>query len=205
MSKGKERKKREELVLGTLPELDMNEIDGTELTDGVAQAVQIAEESSLARTRRERLKQELSSPEQDMAPDVPLNCLEPTSGAVVCRDFGRVESDRLLRSLGITTSAQLSRNDTYNLLACLMSSGEGDIDILLKNPKLPIAVKIILRRLKEDLKTGDTELTERLWDRLFGKGPLQSDLPSTGVVETGIFPGHPISREAYAIIMKKIT
>lgn len=182
---------RKELVLETLPDTLMTEEDCETLAAEVSETVDRAEMAAAGARRRGRLSAGLSETYMDMAPDMP-------------RPFGRTDGDQLLRSLGIQTSVQLTRNDTFNLLASLMGCTESQIDALLKNKNVPLAVKTILRRLRDDCAEGDTALVERLWDRLYGKGPLRDDLPGAGLVESRVLPGHPMSREAYAIIVENL-
>lgn len=110
------------------------------------------------------------------------------------------EINRLLKSLNINVSLRLSRNDTANLLACLLTCNETQLNALYENRKVPVAIKTIIKRLLEDLKLGNTETVEKLWDRIFGKGQMQVDLPQQAQLESGILPNTPVSREAYVII-----
>ena len=50
----------------------------------------------------------------------------------------------------------------------------------------------------------DIETIEKLWDRIFGKGPMQLNLPEQQQLQTGIIPNVPISREAYVIIRESL-
>ena len=61
-------------------------------------------------------------------------------------------------------------------------------------------IKTVIKRLLEDTKLGNIETVEKLWDRVFGKGPMQLNLPESQQLETGIIPNMPISREAYIVI-----
>lgn len=112
----------------------------------------------------------------------------------------RPEVLKLLASLNINLSVQLTKQDTSNLLACLLTCNNTQLNALLRNDKVPIVIKTVIKRLLEDEKFGNIETIERLWDRIFGKGPLQMDLPAQAQLETGILPNTPISREAYIII-----
>ena len=59
-------------------------------------------------------------------------------------------------------------------------------------------------RLIEDMKLGNIETVEKLWDRIFGKGAMQLNLPEQAQLRTGILPNVPISREAYVIIRESL-
>lgn len=115
----------------------------------------------------------------------------------------RPEMAKLMSSLGINLSVRLSKTDTANLLACLMTCNETQLTALLVNDKMPLALKAIIKRLMADASEGNTATIERIWDRLFGKGPMSLDAtPITGGAPTqsGLIPDQPISREAYIII-----
>ena len=56
-------------------------------------------------------------------------------------------------------------------------------------------LKIRLQEAKELIET-----IEKLWDRIFGKGPMQLSLPEGQQLQTGIIPNQPVSREAYILI-----
>lgn len=115
----------------------------------------------------------------------------------------RPEMAKLMNSLGINLSVRLSKTDTANLLACLLTCNESQLQALLLNDKMPLALKAIIRRIIVDAKLGQTDAIERVWDRLFGKGPMSLDAtPITGVPSAapGLIPDQPISREAYIII-----
>lgn len=107
---------------------------------------------------------------------------------------------KLLTALNINMSVQLTKQDTANLLACLLTCNEAQLTALYNNKKIPIVIKTVIRRLQEDLKCGSIATIEKLWDRVFGKGPMQLNLPEQQQLQTGIIPNMPISREAYVVI-----
>lgn len=110
------------------------------------------------------------------------------------------EITKLLTSLDINLSVQLTKHDTANLLACLLTCNESQLDALYSNKKIPVAIKTVIKRLIDDSRLGNMETIEKLWDRIFGKGQMQLDLPEQQQLQTGIIPNVPISREAYVII-----
>lgn len=141
----------------------------------------------------------------------PLNAMELAEGrkgsyssaigrAVQLQGASRPEITKLLTSLNINLSVQLSKQDTANLLACLLTCNEAQLTALYNNKKIPIVIKTVIKRLLEDTKLGNIETVEKLWDRVFGKGPMQLNLPESQQLETGIIPNMPISREAYIVI-----
>lgn len=124
--------------------------------------------------------------------------------ALQLQGTSRPEIVKLLNSLNINLSVQLSKQDTANLLACLLTCNESQLQALLKNPKVPVVIKTVIKRMMEDMKLGNIDTVERLWTRLFGKGPMTMDLPEQAQVQTGILPNTPLSREAYIIIRETL-
>lgn len=114
---------------------------------------------------------------------------------------------KMLDSLGINLNLYLTRTDTYNLLSCLLTCNESQLDALYTNPKVPLAIRTVIKRLKEDARIGNIETIEKLWDRIFGKaGQVQLQMPQTPQISTtqGIIPNTVVSREAYMIIRDTI-
>lgn len=111
----------------------------------------------------------------------------------------RAEVQKLLASLNINMNLQLTKTDTANLLACLLTCNEQQLNAISANPKVPVAIKIIIKRLKEDILLGNIETVEKLWDRVFGKAAMSLELPQQATA-AGIIPNTPISREAYIVI-----
>ena len=107
---------------------------------------------------------------------------------------------KLLTSLNINLNIQLSKQDTANLLACLLTCNESQLCALQNNKKVPVAIKIVIKRLLEDMKLGNIETIDHLWDKIFGKGAMQLNLPESQQLQTGIIPNVPVSREAYIIL-----
>lgn len=124
--------------------------------------------------------------------------------ALALQGTSRPEITKLLTSLNINLSVQLTKNDTANLLACLLTCNDMQLQALYNNKKIPITIKAIIKRLQEDAKLGNIETIEKLWDRIFGKGQMQLDLPEATQLEAGILPNVPVSREAYILIRDRI-
>lgn len=116
----------------------------------------------------------------------------------------RPEIARLLTSLNINLSVQLTKQDTANLLACLLTCNESQLQALMSNKKVPVVIKTVIKRLIEDMKLGNIDTVEKLWDRVFGKGQMQLNLPESQQLQTGILPNVPMSREAYIIIRESL-
>ena len=107
----------------------------------------------------------------------------------------------LLASLNINTSIQLTKQDTQNLLACLLTCNETQLQALMANKKVPIVIKTVIKRLLIDVEMGSIDTIEKLWDRIFGKTGLVQALPeTTTATQTGLIPNVPVSREAYIVI-----
>lgn len=115
----------------------------------------------------------------------------------------RGEVVKLMSSLNINLSLQLTKGDTANMLACLLTCNEQQLIALQKNSKIPIAIKIVIKRLLEDSSLGNMETIEKLWDRIFGKANMSLNLPDQAQV-AGILPNTPVSREAYILIRETL-
>lgn len=115
----------------------------------------------------------------------------------------RADVQRLLTNLNINMNLQLTKTDTANLLACLLTCNEQQLFALERNPKVPIAIKIVIKRLREDAAQGNMSALERIWDRVFGKAAMSLDLPEQATA-AGIIPNTPISREAYVVIRETL-
>lgn len=120
--------------------------------------------------------------------------------AIQLQGTSRPEIAKLLTSLNINLSVQLTKQDTANLLACLLTCNEAQLAALYRNKKIPIVIKTVIKRLQEDARLGNIETVEKLWDRVFGKGQMQLNLPEGQQLQAGIIPNVPVSREAYLII-----
>lgn len=112
----------------------------------------------------------------------------------------RPEVVKLLNSLNINLDLQLTKTDTANLLACLLTANETQLKALYQNRKIPLAIKTVIKRIMDDAKLGNMETVEKLWDRVFGKTGMMLDLPKQTQIATGIIPNTPVSREAYILI-----
>lgn len=115
----------------------------------------------------------------------------------------RPEVVRLLSKLNINLNLQLTKNDTANLLACLLTANQQQLQALYNNDATPLAIRIIIKRLMNDAKLGEITTIEKLWDRVFGKAGMQLDLPKEATV-AGIIPNTPVSREAYILIRESL-
>lgn len=124
--------------------------------------------------------------------------------ALQLQGASRPEITKLLTSLNINLSVQLTKQDTANLLACLLTCNHSQLQALMTNKKVPVVIKTVIKRLIEDEKLGNIETIEKLWDRIFGKGPMQLNLPEQQQLQTGIIPNMPVSREAYLIIRENL-
>lgn len=114
---------------------------------------------------------------------------------------------KLLSSLNINLSLNLTQSDTYNLLGCLLTCNETQLNALYNNVKIPLAIKTVIKRMIEDAKLGNIETVEKLWDRIFGKaGKATLEMPSVTqpIIAQGILPNTIVSREAYTIIRDTI-
>lgn len=115
----------------------------------------------------------------------------------------RPEVVKLLSSLNINLDLQLTKNDTANLLACLLTANENQLQAIYNNEKTPLAIRIVVKRLMNDSKIGEIQTVEKLWDRIFGKTGMLLDLPQESKA-AGIIPNTPVSREAYILIRESL-
>lgn len=132
-------------------------------------------------------------PQISMASDIARSILA-TQGTT------KPEVVRLLTQLNINLNLQLTKTDTANLLACLLTANENQLNAIYKNKKVPVAIKTVIKRLLDDAKLGNIETVEKLWDRVFGKAGMMLNLPEQTQQMTGIIPNTPVSREAYIVI-----
>ena len=114
------------------------------------------------------------------------------------------EIAKLLHSLNINLNISLTKNDTYNLLATLLTCNETQLRALEKNNKVPLAVKIIIKRLLEDYKVASTATVEMVWNRIFGNSMASFAPQDTSSTFGGLLSGKPVSREAYMVIRETI-
>lgn len=144
---------------------------------------------------------------QELGPQSPARV--PTvsrAAAAALQTTTRADVARMLTSLNINLNLQLSKADTANLMACLLTCNESQLAALARNPKVPIFVKTYIKRLQDDAKHGVTTTVDHLWDKLFGKEGLLLEpapaMPGANQVAMvdGVIPGQPISREAYIIL-----
>lgn len=95
--------------------------------------------------------------------------------AMLASDGLKPEVARLLASLNLNLDLSLNGRQTEQLMSALLTCNENQLNAVLKNQKVPMAVKLMAKRLKDDLKAGSTTALESLWDRIFGKGILDID------------------------------
>ena len=141
-----------------------------------------------------------SSPEAQQFLSGGFSDLSPYAGAT------KREMVKLMESLNINLSLNLTQSDTYNLLGCLLTCNETQLMALYNNPKIPLAIKTVIKRMLDDSKLGNIETIEKLWDRIFGKAS-KAILEMPNVPQTtanGIIPNTVVSREAYMIIRDTI-
>lgn len=124
--------------------------------------------------------------------------------AIRLQGTSRPEMQKLLDSLNINMSIQLSKNDTANLLACLLTCNETQLSALLNNKRVPVAIKTVINRLLRDMGDGEMGTIESIWSRLYGNGPMKMDALENSQFVNGIIPNTPVSREAYLIIRENM-
>lgn len=163
-------------------------------------------ETRLTPKQQERLKEKRENIELLESIDMSEPVISVPEKAIPLLGTTRPEVTRLLTSLNINLNLNLTKADTYNLLSCLLTCNEQQLNALMSNKKIPIAVKTVIKRLLEDAKLGNIETVEKLWDRVFGKADKMTlEMPQqTTQVMNGIIPNTIVSREAYTIIKETI-
>lgn len=165
------------------------------------QQKEIEEQEALVATIENLEEQNSSRVPELIRANVPTISPEHAS---VLQTTTRKDVVKLLTSLNINLNLQLTKNDTANLLACLLTCNETQLDALYKNKKVPVAIKTVIKRLIDDADRGNMGTVNALWDRIFGKAGMMLDLPQQQAQATGIIPGTPISREAYVVLRETI-
>lgn len=163
-------------------------------------------EGAEAAARAERIRENISeleavesSPEARDYLSGGFSDLSPYAGTT------KREVAMLLSSLNVNLSLSLTQQDTYNLLGCLLTCNEAQLEALYDNSRVPLAIKTVIKRLMDDAKLGNIETVERLWDRVFGKAPAVSlSVPAAESAVPGIIPGQVVSRQALLVIKDAI-
>lgn len=137
--------------------------------------------------------------ESEGAPTISL-ASDAAKAIMATQGTTRPEVVRLLTRLGVNLNLQLTKTDTANLLACLLTANETQLNALYHDKKVPVAIRTVIKRILDDSRLGNIETVERLWDRIFGKTGMLLDLPQQGQQATGIIPNTPVSREAYLLL-----
>ena len=106
---------------------------------------------------------------------------------------------RLFASIGLNTNFGMSKKDTRDMVASLLLCNENQLIAIASNPKVPVAVKTIIKSLLNDMKYGNTETVDKLWDRVFGRD-ISAQADAQQAQAQGAIPNAPISREAYIIL-----
>lgn len=124
--------------------------------------------------------------------------------AAALRTTTRRDVAKLLANLNINLDMRLTKKDTSDLLACLLTCNETQLNAVYNNRKVPVAVKTVIKRLLDDMRTGNTETVNSLWDRLFGRAGMSEPSGGGAEIPGGIIPGTPLSREAYVVLRETL-
>ena len=140
---------------------------------------------------------------------------DPTQTLAPVLSNRKAEVTRLMQELNVNLDRGLTKADTENLLAALLTASEAQLVAIRDNSAVPVAIKTIINRLLADVQRGDTATVERLWDRLFGR-PSNSSTLSVGLGgqpaptspaapdTSNVIPSTPVSREAYLVIRETL-
>lgn len=177
----------------------------TEYSHAMLSAQEEREAIAAARDREARKDPEALVPDM-IAREV---IASPTATApekmAVLTSTTRADVNRLMASLNMNMNLRLSKTDMSNIVACLLTCNEAQLRAIANNPKVPVVIKTIIKRLQDDMKLGSMSTINDLWDRVFGKGGMLQDAPAQGAAaEQGLIPGTPISREAYVLLRETL-
>ncbi len=138
---------------------------------------------------------------------------DPTQTLAPVLSNRKAEVTRLMQELNVNLDRGLTKADTENLLAALLTASEAQLITIRDNPAVPVAIKTIINRLLMDVQRGDTAAVERLWDRIFGKPSNNANVslglggqpdPASPAAPQTIVPTTPVSREAYLVIRETL-
>lgn len=102
----------------------------------------------------------------------------------------------------IDEDRKISKEDTFKLLEYLLSCSKADIEKMLRNPDLPIAIICQIKAIVDDLSRGKCETVFKLYDRLYGKTIQSMELPTSKEIPN--IPKGPFSRLEYMKLLKKL-
>ena len=140
--------------------------------------------------------------------------------ATLAQENLKPEVARLLASLNMNLDLSLNGRQTELLMSSLLACNEHQIAAILDNDKTPIAVKLMAKRLRDDLKAGSTTALTDLWDKrsLSAKQQTSQTVVNLGgntqvvngrvlngqdtnrLLHDAALPDQPLSREAYQMI-----
>ena len=114
----------------------------------------------------------------------------------------------LLKRMNIDETVKLTKADLSDLLSTVMMMNEDQLAEMVKNKKIPVVIRILIRALYNDMRVGNLDTLDKLWDRIFGKpSQHQTVEDSRTTVLADVLPGipnGPVSREAYILIKDKL-
>lgn len=87
--------------------------------------------------------------------------------------------------IGAEAVAELSREDYYRLIGCLLERPLDELKTLATDKKTPVWVVNVVRAIVKDAQAGRMNTLDSLLDRLFGK----ASQPLTGKDQTPLFAG----------------
>lgn len=115
---------------------------------------------------------------------------------------------KLLHSLNIDETVKLSKTDLSDLLSTVMMMNEDQLNGMMKDKKIPVVIRILIRALYNDMRIGNLDTLDKLWDRIFGKPSQHQTVEDSRVsILSEVLPGvqnGPVSREAYILIKDKL-
>ena len=93
--------------------------------------------------------------------------------------------NHIKKLLGSEANAELSKEDYYKLMACLLERSLDDLKKLATDKNTPVWIVNIVTAILKDAKAGRMNTLDSLFDRLFGK----ASQPLTGKDDAPLFAG----------------
>ncbi len=102
----------------------------------------------------------------------------------------------------IDEDRKISKEDTFKLLEYLLSCSKTDIEIIVRDPDLPISMICLIKAIVDDLSRGKCETVFKLYDRLYGKTIQAVELPTSQGVPN--IPKGPMGRMDYVRLLDEL-
>lgn len=99
-------------------------------------------------------------------------------------------------------SRAISKEDAVKLLTHLLSCSKPQLEIMARNPDLPVAIVCQIKAIITDMANGVTSTVDRIFDRVWGKATTPIEM--TGANGTQLIPDRPMSRKDYEKLLNDL-